>query len=114
MIRAIVARDGVIGINFFDRFLLQPEQYGRRRANLADVLAHIQHICDLAGSCKHVAIGTDMDGGLGRNEIPVEIQTSADLPLLAAHLADRGFADRDVAAIMSGNWIRFFNENLPD
>ena len=114
MIKAIVARDGVIGINFFDRFLLQPDQYGKRRATLADVLAHIQHICDLAGNCKHVAIGTDMDGGLGRNEIPIEIQTSADLPLLAAHLANRGFADRDVAAIMGGNWVRFFSENLPD
>jgi len=35
---------------------------------------------DLAGSANHVGIGTDMDGGLGREQIPQEIQTSADLP----------------------------------
>ncbi len=114
MIRAIVERNGVIGINFFDRFLLPPEQHGKRRATLADVIAHIQHICDLAGSCNHVAIGTDMDGGLGRNEIPKEIETSADLPRLAEQLASHGFADREVAGIMGRNWIRFFSENLPD
>jgi membrane dipeptidase len=114
MIRAIVRRKGVIGINFFDRFLLPPGEYGRRRANLADVVTHMKRICDLAGSADHVAIGTDMDGGLGRNEIPIEIETSADLPRLAEHLALSGFADKDVTAIMGGNWVRFFAENLPD
>ncbi len=83
MIRAIIARRGVVGINFFDKFLLPPSQYGRRRATLADVIAHIRHICDLAGDTAHVGLGTDMDGGLGRNEIPIEIRTSADLPRLA-------------------------------
>jgi membrane dipeptidase len=114
MIKAIVERNGVIGINFFDRFLLPPDQYGKRRATLGDVVSHIQHICDLAGSCNHVAVGTDMDGGLGRNEIPIEIETSADLPRLAQQLADHGFADREVTGIMGRNWIRFFSENLPD
>ena len=38
-----------------------------------------------------VAIGTDMDGGLGRNEIPEEITTSADLPRLADELRREGF-----------------------
>jgi len=27
MIKAIVARDGVIGINYFDKFLLEPKEY---------------------------------------------------------------------------------------
>ena len=98
----------MIGINFFDRFLLPPDQHGTRRATLADVVDHMKHICELAGSTQHVAIGTDMDGGLGRNEIPGEIETSADLPQLARALVSAGFSDGDVAGIMGKNWIDFF------
>jgi membrane dipeptidase len=113
MIRAVIDRGGVIGINFYDKFLLPPDQYGKRRATLADVVAHARHICDLAGNCNHVAIGTDMDGGLGRNEIPIEIETSADLFKLAEVLEQSGFAPDDVQSIMGGNWMRFFRSNLP-
>ena len=113
MIRAIAARGGVIGINFFDRFLIPPSENRPRRATLADVTNHIRHICDLTGSAEHVGLGTDMDGGLGREQIPVEIQTSADLPRVADALASAGFSDADIAAIMGGNWARFFRRNLP-
>jgi membrane dipeptidase len=113
MIRAIFARGGVIGINFFDKFLLPPDQHGNRRATLADVVTHMKHMCELAGSTKHVAIGTDMDGGLGRNEIPVEIETSADLPKLADALSASGFGDPDIAGITGGNWVDFFKRSLP-
>jgi membrane dipeptidase len=113
MIRAIVDRGGVIGINFFDRFLLPPEQYGKRRATLADMVMHIRHICELAGNARHVGLGTDMDGGLGRDQIPIEIKTSADLPRVADALATAGFAKADITAIMGGNWLRFFAEVMP-
>jgi membrane dipeptidase len=113
MIRAIIARGGVIGINFFDRFLLPPDQYGKRRATLADVATHVKRICDLAGSAHHVGLGTDMDGGLGRNEIPVEIETSADLPRVADALSSAGFDDAAVRGVMGENWLRFFRRSLP-
>jgi membrane dipeptidase len=113
MIQALVARGGVIGMNFYDKFLLPPDEYGKRRATLADLLRHIRHICDLAGSANHVAIGTDMDGGLGREQIPQEITTSADLPKIADALNDAGFSDDDVRNVMGGNWLRFFREHLP-
>jgi membrane dipeptidase len=113
MIKAIIARDGVIGINFFDKFLLPPDEYGKRRATLNDVVIHIKHICELAGDAKHVAIGTDMDGGLGRNEIPIEIETSADLPKLQQALSSTGFNDADVTGIMGGNWLEYFSRSLP-
>ena len=108
MIRAIAQRDGIIGINFYDRFLIPPDEYGKRRANLADVVHHMKHICDLLGDARHVGIGTDMDGGLGREQIPVEIETSADLPRVAEALSAGGFDDEAIRGIMSGNWMRFF------
>lgn len=113
MIRAIVKRGGVIGINFFDKFLLRPAIYKTRRAALADVVEHMKHISDLAGNARHVAIGTDMDGGLGRDQIPQEIITSADLPRLADALHAGGFRDDDISGIMGLNWVRYFRRNLP-
>jgi microsomal dipeptidase-like Zn-dependent dipeptidase len=47
-----------------------------------------------------------MDGGLGREQIPREIETSADLPLLAPRLRSAGFTEAEVAAIVGGNWQR--------
>jgi membrane dipeptidase len=113
MIRAIVARDGVIAMNFFDKFLLRPDVYKTRRATVFDVIEHMQHICSLAGNANHVAIGTDMDGGLGRDEIPQEIKTAADLPRMADGLSSAGFTDSQVAGVMGGNWLRFFRRTLP-
>lgn len=112
MIRAVTSRGGVIGINFFDKFLLPSAEYGKRRATLADVVAHVRHVCDLAGDAAHVAIGTDMDGGLGREQIPIEIETSADLGKLAASLAPY-FSEADVRQILHGNWHDFFTRHVP-
>jgi membrane dipeptidase len=113
MIRAIAARGGVIGINFFDRFLLAPDEYGKRRATLGDVVRHVKHMCDLLGDSTHVGIGTDMDGGLGREQIPIEIETSADLPRIADELSSAGFADDAIRGIMGENWLGFFASALP-
>lgn len=111
-IRAIAARGGVIGVVLYDGFLLPHHEHGKRRATLADVLAHIRHICDLAGDDTHVGIGTDMDGGLGREQIPVEIETSADLPRLGDALRDAGFNDEAIGRILFGNWMNFFTRWL--
>lgn len=113
MIRAIAARGGVIGINYFDKFLLSPGEFGKRRATLADVARHVRHICDVVGDAGHVGIGTDMDGGFGQANIPQEIQTSADLPRTGEALASAGFNAKEVRGILGGNWLRFFRENLP-
>jgi membrane dipeptidase len=112
MIRALAERGGMIGINFFNQFLVPPDEVNQRPANLKDVTNHIKHICDLTGSCAFVGLGTDMDGGLGRNEIPHEIQTSADLHRVADALSAAGFVDEDILDITSENWTRFFTRHL--
>jgi membrane dipeptidase len=113
MIKAIASRQGIIGINFYDRFLVPAPEYGKRRATLDDVTRHTKHMCDLIGDADHVGIGTDMDGGLGREQIPEEIETSADLPRLADALSSAGFSDDAVRGIMGENWLRFFASALP-
>jgi len=113
MIKALAKRGGVIGINFYDKFLLPPAQHKTRRAALADLVAHVKHMCDLIGNPNHVGLGSDMDGGFGAEHIPAEIKTAADLPKIADALTAAGFNATEVDGIMGGNWLRFFRENLP-
>ncbi|MGF1632630.1 MAG: dipeptidase [Phycisphaerae bacterium] len=113
MIAEIARRDGIVGINLFDRFLLPAAEYGKRRATLDDVVRHIDHVCQVAGNAAHVGIGTDMDGGLGRDQCPEGIETSADLPKLTEALIEAGFSQDDAFDISGGNWLRFFRDYLP-
>ena len=113
MIQAVAKRGGVIGINFYDKFLLRPHEYKKRPATLADVVTHVKHMCDLVGDTRHVGIGTDMDGGFGREHIPHELATIADLPKLANALSAAGFSDQDVSGVLGDNWVHFFSEKLP-
>lgn len=113
MIKSLAARDAVIGINFYDEFLLPPEQYKKRKCRMSDIVAHVKHLADVTGTARHIALGTDMDGGVGRDDIPFELSTSADLPIVADHLSTAGFSDDDVRGIMCENWLRFFRLHLP-
>lgn len=112
MIRAIAARGGVVGINLFHKFLLPTDEIGKRRARLDDVVRHVRHVVELLGSVRNVGLGTDMDGGLGREQIPVELSTSADLGRIGEALSQDGFSDDDVAAVMGDNWLHFFRAAL--
>jgi len=116
MIRAIIARDGVIGAVVYNRFVQEGwDKTARKDAvALADVVKHIQHICDLAGDARHVGIGTDFDGGFGVESTPREIDTVADLQKLGDTLSAASFGDADVAAILGGNWIRLLRRALPE
>jgi membrane dipeptidase len=117
MIRALVKRDGVIGAVFYNQFLqYQWRQNGANNnaVTFATVIDHIKYICDLAGSARHCGIGTDFDGGFGAEATPKEIDTVADLQKFGDALADAGFADDDVRAMMGGNWLRLLERALPE
>jgi membrane dipeptidase len=112
MARVLAAREGVIGINLYDRFLVPPAETGRR-ATLADVLRQVLYFAELLGDTRCVGLGTDLDGGFGRENIPQELRSAADLPRLADALAAAGLGDDQVRGIMGGNWLRFFQRALP-
>jgi membrane dipeptidase len=115
MIAAIAEREGVIGIVFAEH-MLNPEidfddvstypQTARR--TLSAAVDHIDHICQLTGNCKHVAIGSDLDGGFGRELAPTDYDTIADLQRFLEILARRGYAQTDIEAIAHGNLLHFF------
>ena len=112
---ALIERDAVIGMAFdawmmhpgWQRSITQPYTAG---VNIERIVEHVDHICQLAGNARHVGIGSDLDGGYGREQCPYDMETIADMQNLAPILAGRGYAAEDVEAIMHGNWIRRLND----
>lgn len=116
MIRALIARDGVIGAVVYNRFVQEDWDSSAKKdaVTLADVVKHTRHICDLAGDARHVGIGTDFDGGFGAESTPREIDTVADLQKLGDALSAASFGDADIANILGGNWMRLLRRALPE
>jgi membrane dipeptidase len=106
-IKAIVAARGMIGINLFSRFLVVDG-----RAEIADVVRHIVHITQLAGSADCVGLGSDMDGGFSTDHLPRGLEEPKRLPRLLEALATAGFSDGDLANFAFGNWRRFLNAHF--
>jgi membrane dipeptidase len=115
-LRLLIKRGAVIGVAF-DNWMIVPNwktgQTNRREATLARLADHVDHICQLAGSHEHVAIGTDLDGGYGSEQSPIEIETIANVQTFAGVLDVRGYSRAVIEAIFHGNWLRFFRRHLP-
>ena len=107
-IYAIISRAGVMGIALDNWMLRTGWTRGAKdneRVTLAHAADHIDHICQLAGNSRHAAIGSDLDGGFGREQSPSDLDTIADLQHLTEILSKRGYRDEDIAAIMYANWL---------
>ena len=112
-IHAIIGRDGVMGVAL-DNWMVRPgwTRGGRdnERVTLAHVADHLDHICQLAGNSLHAAVGSDLDGGFGREQSPADLDTIADLQQIPEVLSRRGYSDTDIAAVMYGNWLRLLRK----
>jgi membrane dipeptidase len=108
-IKAIVARNGVIGVAM-DAWMLYPSWIRGKTQNsvvsMENVADHVEHICQLAGNADHVAIGTDLDGGYGYEQTPNDLHSIADLSKLLHILERRGFTQSQVENVANGNWLR--------
>src|SRR5262249_31847223 len=72
-VRRLVGRGAVIGAAF-DAWMLYPGWVrGETRPEAAGVtmgtvVDHVDRVCQLAGNADHAALGTDLDGGFGREQ----------------------------------------------
>ena len=116
LIRRLAERDGVMGIMVYNRFLRKDwhPRDSSRQVRIAHWVDAIDYVCQLTGSIAHVGLGSDIDGGYPYTSLPAEIDTSSDLWLLRRSLLERGFAESDTAAILSGNMLRKLKESLPN
>ncbi|MDP9312741.1 MAG: membrane dipeptidase [Chloroflexota bacterium] len=115
MIKALVERDGVVGVVLGNPFLVAgvSTDDGKAAVPLTAVVRHIEHICNLAGDTKHVGLGSDFDGGFGVEGIPDCIESIADLPRIGGALRDAGWSADDIAGVLGGNWARWLRSCLP-
>jgi membrane dipeptidase len=115
VIRKLIERDGVIGVVPNNSLLQAGWKRGGRRelVSLRLLVAHIDHICQMAGNARHAGIGSDFDGGFGLQSTPSEINTIADLQKLGPLLAERGYSEEDISAILGANWLELLRGTLP-
>jgi len=111
-IKELIHRKAVIGIAL-DAWMMvpnwirgesTPDKMGLTLQQMAD---NIDHICQLAGNASHVGIGTDLDGGFGKEQCPADLDTIADLQKIPQLLSKRGYSSLDIENITSVNFLRF-------
>ena len=110
--QALIKRHAVIG-TAADAWMLCPNwtvDTPGTAVSLENMVDHIHHVCQLAGNALNAALGTDLDGGYGREQSPHDLDTIADLQKIPALLEKRGYSVEDVKRIMHGNWLRLFRD----
>jgi membrane dipeptidase len=115
IIRGLAEHDGVMGIVLYNNFLINDWRSGdpKSKVPLSVVIDTMDYVCQLTGSAAHVGIGTDFDGGFGRESIPQGLDTITDLLIIGDALRERGYSESDIEAILSGNVLRKLRQALP-
>lgn len=98
MIRAIGARGGLVGVNFYAGFL-----DGGPITRTGDILRHLRHIIDVGG-LEAAALGSDFDG----IDTPLELGDSGTMDRLTTALEQGDFTPREIDALCWGNVWRFY------
>jgi membrane dipeptidase len=113
--KELIRRGAVIGMPM-DAWMMVPN-WERGKSNpksmevtLNTMIDHLSHICELAGNTNHVGMGTDLDGGFGKEQCPYDIETIADLQKIPNLLSKRGFSEDDIKKICHQNWLNFLEK----
>jgi membrane dipeptidase len=75
-------------------------------ATLAQVVAHIEHVREVAG-IDHVGLGGDFDG---TDQLPEGLGDVSCYPALVAELLRRGWTEQDCAKLAGGNVLRVLRQ----
>ncbi|MDF1574094.1 MAG: membrane dipeptidase [Bacteroidales bacterium] len=115
MILELISRKAVIGTALDAWMMVSNWIRGEsdpldRKVSLETMVNHMDHICQLAGNSLHVGIGSDLDGGYGKEQCPHDLDTIADLQKVPAILRDRGYSEEDIQNIMYLNFVRFLQD----
>jgi len=102
-LRALGKHKGVVGVNFYPRFLKESGV-----ATRADVVRHICHIAEVAG-VETVGLGSDFDG---IEETPEGLDQVGDYHFLRNDLLKTGFSSKEVEQIMGKNLLRLLSDVL--
>lgn len=114
-INTLISRGAVIGAPL-DAWMMVPGWIRGKstpegmQCNLDVAIDHIDHICQLAGNSLHAGIGSDLDGGYGKEQSPYDLDTITDLNRMPVLLKARGYSANDIENICHKNWLRFLKQ----
>lgn len=103
MIREMVRRDCLIGLNYFVKFLRDDGQVD----SLDDLYCHTMHFFEL-GAQRNLALGSDFDGAM----LPDCLNTPEKAAGIYEYLLSRGVSQAEAEGVMYQNARRFFQANL--
>lgn len=131
-VRACAARGGVVGATAITSFLRSREE-----STVSDLVDAVDDLVERVG-IDHVGFGSDFTQDqpwefwryissqqgtkfpstfasnatsyMTTRMYPQGLATPREMPNLAAGLADRGYAQQDIAKVLGGNWLRLFEE----
>jgi membrane dipeptidase len=105
-----MAFDAIMMVHGWAHMRSTPQDFGLTIEKICD---HIDHICQLAGNARHMGIGSDLDGGFGTEQTPLDLDSIADLGRIGGMLAARGYSTADIEGFYYGNFVDFLRHNLP-
>ena len=97
MFRAIAETGGVVGVNFWVKFVASAEE-----PTMDDILRHMDHFMELGGE-KHIGLGADLDGC---DQLSGGMEGVQDLPMLWEALRRHGYDDKLLEDIFYNNFLR--------
>jgi len=106
MLRDLHARDGMVGVVLYNKFLQHGWERGHARPPLERVAVMLRHMAGVVGWAR-LGIGSDLDGGFGVSELPAEFRSAADVARLAECVPDE---HRD--GFMGANWVTWLERHL--
>jgi membrane dipeptidase len=138
LIKAIAKKKGVVMVNFCTQFLdsvcmnntaeIQDllnsrklsydskegseliAEFGRTHRLICDskqLVDHIEHIIEVVGT-DYVGLGSDFDG-VGPLK-PSDVPDVSGYPVIVSELLRRGYSEKDIEKILSGNFLRVWND----
>ncbi|NND07142.1 MAG: peptidase M19 [Saprospiraceae bacterium] len=116
-LKVIIERQGVIG-GALDAWMLFPDYKMKQDSprglgiNLDKLVDHFDYICQLAGNCNHIGIGSDLDGLFGTEQSPYDLDTIADLQKFVGLLQKRGYTEAHMEQIFYKNWINLLEDSI--
>lgn len=103
MIKEMVRRDCIIGLNYFVKFIKENGEV----ESLDDLYDHVQHFFKL-GAEKNLALGSDFDGAT----LPDYLNTPAKAAGLYDYFISKGLTQEQAEGIMYKNAVTFFQKNM--
>ena len=114
MIKALVEKEGVIGVNYVPFFLRdidftklrsgdESEKKKADSVTVETVMDHIDYMVEVVGNADHIGLGSDFDG------VPMiakGLEDASKLPNLTKALVARGYSDQEIKGVLGGNFLR--------